>query len=73
MKELLAILQALHDAQDTLRRYGCPGETDPKATINALLSILDSEELHCALRRVEANVGSPPIAPSHAENEFIAS
>jgi hypothetical protein len=66
MKELLAILEALHNAQDTLSRYAQLGERDPAGTIDELRGILDSEELNCALQRVEANVGSPPIAPDTA-------
>jgi hypothetical protein len=66
MKELLTILEALHNAQDALGRYAHRVERDPEATIDELLGILDNEELNCALERVEANVGSPPIAPDTA-------
>jgi hypothetical protein len=39
------ILQAIESAQNILARYVEPGPRDPKATLNALLNVLDDDEV----------------------------
>jgi hypothetical protein len=39
------VLQAIESAQTILALYLQPGPRDPKATINALLTVLDDDEV----------------------------
>jgi hypothetical protein len=39
------VLQAIGSAQNILALYLQPGPRDPKATINALLTVLDDDEV----------------------------
>jgi hypothetical protein len=63
MKELLAILQAVDRARSALAAYSKPGTHHPEVTIIELMDILESDEVTCALEKVQASVGSPPITP----------
>jgi len=63
MKELLAILEAMERARQTLENYLEHGERDADDTVNELLCILDDDALTCALEKVRANLGSPSIVP----------
>lgn len=39
------VLQAIESAQSILALYVAPGPRDPNATINALLTVLDDDEV----------------------------
>lgn len=69
MKELQTILNALHKARDIVGQYAMPGDRDAESAMHELLGVLDSEELGCALERVEARLGSPSITPEVDEPE----
>jgi hypothetical protein len=64
MKELLAILAAMERARSALTSHSQPREHRfPEEVIQELLDILDTDELTCALEKVQASIGSPPLAP----------
>ena len=56
MKELLAILQAVDRARSALASYSMPGNHNPEATIIELMDILASDEVTCALQKVQARL-----------------
>jgi hypothetical protein len=60
MKELLAILQAITRARTALSVYE---EHRPEVVLAVLRDILENDEISCALEKVQASVGSPPIVP----------
>ena len=66
MKELLAILQAVGRAREMLSCHHAAGERFPETTLVELTDLLCSDELKCALEKVQANVGSPPLIPEDA-------
>jgi hypothetical protein len=72
MKELQTILAALHKARDIVGRYAMPGDRNAESAMNELLGVLDSEELGCALERVETRLGSSSIAPEIEQSENTA-
>ena len=66
MKELLAILQAVDRARKALSMYE---EHRPEVVLAVLRDILENDEITCALEKVQASVGSPPIVPDAAPLE----
>ena len=57
MKELMTVIQAITRARDALNSYFEAGKCLPKETLQEL------SDITCALEKMQANIGSPPIAP----------
>ena len=57
MKDQELIIRAVREAQLVLASYIEPGPRDAEATINTLLTILDSNGLVAAVDRVEGELG----------------
>ena len=73
MKELLALIQAITRARSALTSYAEGGQRFPDETLKELADVLCSDEVRCALEKIQMNVGSPPIAPedSPSKNESM--
>jgi hypothetical protein len=63
MKDLMLILEAVRQAQETLAEYLESSERNPDATIRELSGILNNPDVASAMRQVYPLIDSPSVAP----------
>jgi hypothetical protein len=63
VKELFTILEALHRARSVLESYEQQGENRPGETLREVADIIVNDEIACALEKLQASIGSPPLVP----------
>ena len=63
MKELMLILEAVRQAQETLSEYLDSSERDPDATVRELSGILNAPDVTSAMRKTYPLIDSPTVQP----------
>ena len=63
MKDLMLILEAVRQAQETLAEYLDSSGRNPDATIRELSGILSNPDVASAMRHVYPLIDSPSVAP----------
>jgi hypothetical protein len=63
MKELMLILEAVRQAQDTLAEYHEGGERSANATLDELIAILADHNVVLAMQQVYPLIDSPSVQP----------